>query len=326
MSTPDTRARLVGPVRSGRATPAPVRCAPTTCSASATPPRRWPARPCAARWAPRSTSAPAAASRRCELGDARPAGDRHRPVRSGAALRRHHRRPQRPDVGAARRRPGRAGRPGAGSTWWSATRRSSSARARPATPTATRAGPATRSAPSWRRRAAPAHRGRHDAVPGELGARLRRGLAGRVAGWVAGTGCDAWIVQREVSDPVEYVNLWLRDASEGGGIGERRFTDTDRPGRRPGSTGSTPEDRGVGFGVVTLRRSGRADPVVRAEDLRQASSRRWGRRSPPGSTGRTGSPGTHDLLRGPDRAPGLRLTQEADHDGDDWAVDARCSL
>ena len=36
----------------------------------------------------------------------------------------------------------------------------------------------------------------------------------RVAGWVAGTGCDAWIVQREVSDPVEYVNLWLRDASE----------------------------------------------------------------------------------------------------------------
>jgi len=38
--------------------------------------------------------------------------------------------------------------------------------------------------------------------------------ADRVAGWVAGTGLDAWVVQREVSDPVSYVRLWLSDASE----------------------------------------------------------------------------------------------------------------
>ena len=36
----------------------------------------------------------------------------------------------------------------------------------------------------------------------------------RVAGWFAGTGLDAWVIQREVADPVSYVNLWLADASE----------------------------------------------------------------------------------------------------------------
>jgi len=34
----------------------------------------------------------------------------------------------------------------------------------------------------------------------------------RVAGWLDGTGCDAWVVQREVADPAEYVELWLKDA------------------------------------------------------------------------------------------------------------------
>ncbi|WP_375485927.1 methyltransferase [uncultured Jatrophihabitans sp.] len=36
----------------------------------------------------------------------------------------------------------------------------------------------------------------------------------RVTGWVAGRGCDAWIWQREMADPGEYVALWLRDAGE----------------------------------------------------------------------------------------------------------------
>ena len=34
----------------------------------------------------------------------------------------------------------------------------------------------------------------------------------RVAGWLQGSGCDAWVVQREVADPAEYVELWLKDA------------------------------------------------------------------------------------------------------------------
>jgi methylase of polypeptide subunit release factors len=34
----------------------------------------------------------------------------------------------------------------------------------------------------------------------------------RLAGWLADTGCDAHVVQREVLDPSEYVELWLADA------------------------------------------------------------------------------------------------------------------
>jgi hypothetical protein len=34
----------------------------------------------------------------------------------------------------------------------------------------------------------------------------------RLDGWFAGSGCDAWVVQREVLDPAAYVELWLKDA------------------------------------------------------------------------------------------------------------------
>ena len=89
---------------------------------------------------------------------------------------------------------------------------------------------------------------------------------------------DAWIVQREVSDPVEYVQLWLRDAAEPNeGARAQAWLDWF----------DAVKAEAVGFGIVTLRRNGHANPVVRAR------------------------------LR---RAPGLRLTQEATHDEDDWAV------
>jgi Methyltransferase small domain len=135
----------------------------------------------------------------------------------------------------------------------------------------------------------------------------------RVSGWVAGTGCDAWIVQREISDPVEYVDLWLRDASE-----------TFDPARAQAWLDwfDSQKIEAVGFGLVTLRRAGRAEPVVRAEDLRQAVAAPLG-------TLIAGWLDRQDWLVGhPDlldvrlrRAPGLRLHQEADHDGEDWSVD-----
>src|SRR5262249_50900027 len=83
----------------------------------------------------------------------------------------------------------------------------------------------------------------------------------RVTGWVAGTGCDAWIVQREVSDPVEYVNLGTRDASE-----------TFDPARAQAWLDwfDTQRIEAVGYGVVTLRRLDRAQPRVRVSDLRAA--------------------------------------------------------
>jgi methylase of polypeptide subunit release factors len=143
----------------------------------------------------------------------------------------------------------------------------------------------------------------------------------RVAGWFAGSGCDAWVIQREVSDPVEYVNLWLRDASETvtstGGVDPARaqawldWFDANRI-------------EAVGFGLVTLRRGGRRDPVVRLEELRQSVE-------PPLGAQVVAWFDRQDWLAahpGPDllatrlrRPDGLRLTQEASHADGDWRVD-----
>ena len=81
----------------------------------------------------------------------------------------------------------------------------------------------------------------------------------RVAGWFAGTGCDVWAIQREVTDPLSYVNLWLGDAGQ-----------VD-PARRDAWLDWFDAHRieAVGFGIITARRSGHDDPVVRVEDLRQ---------------------------------------------------------
>lgn len=45
---------------------------------------------------------------------------------------------------------------------------------------------------------------------------VRRGAdwRDRVRGWLAGTGLHAWVVQRELADPVSYVSLWTSDAGE----------------------------------------------------------------------------------------------------------------
>jgi Methyltransferase small domain len=134
----------------------------------------------------------------------------------------------------------------------------------------------------------------------------------RVGGWVAGTGCDAWIVQREVSDPVEYVNLWLRDASE-----------AFDPARAQAWLDwfDTQKIEAVGFGLVTLRRAGRATPVVRAEDLRQSVAAPLGTLIAAWLDRQDWMAGQGDLLDTRlRRAPGLRLHQEADHDGEDWSV------
>jgi methylase of polypeptide subunit release factors len=136
----------------------------------------------------------------------------------------------------------------------------------------------------------------------------------RVGRWVEGTGCDAWIIQREVTAPVEYVDLWLRDASEPPDAGRaeawRDWFETNKV-------------EAVGFGVVTMRRSDRADPVVRIEEARQPID-------PPLGTHvvawlerqdwLAAHPGGAVLDVSYRRPDGLKLTQEAQHDGDEWAV------
>ncbi|WP_344451979.1 class I SAM-dependent methyltransferase [Actinocorallia aurantiaca] len=79
----------------------------------------------------------------------------------------------------------------------------------------------------------------------------------RVASWIS--GCDAWVVQRDVQDPAEYAELWLRDSCEAGTPEYRaRYGEWLDYFDRQGVTG-------VGFGWITLREGGDS---VRIEELR----------------------------------------------------------
>ena len=137
----------------------------------------------------------------------------------------------------------------------------------------------------------------------------------RVAGWVGGTGCDAWIVQREVSSPVDYVNLWLRDASE-----------AFDPARATAWLDwfEAQHISAVGYGLVTLRRNDRKDPIVRVEDLRAAS------RPPSGADVVAWFDRQSWVADQPDplavrytRPQGLRLNQQASFEGQEWTVDSQ---
>jgi methylase of polypeptide subunit release factors len=137
----------------------------------------------------------------------------------------------------------------------------------------------------------------------------------RVAGWIAGTGLDAWVIQREVADPMAYVSLWLADAA-----------DTADPDRRREWLDwfDAQKVEAVGFGLVTLRRGGHDDPVVRVEDLRQQPE-------PPFGAQVAGWFDRQDWLRDRDAgavlaaryraADGLILRQEARLGDGGWAVD-----
>lgn len=88
---------------------------------------------------------------------------------------------------------------------------------------------------------------------------------GRVEGWLAGAPCDAWIWQREVVGPDEYVSLWLRDAGEVPG--------TPRWRERYDSWRTWFDDAriaAVGMGLVTVWRNDAGPVSVICEDVPQA--------------------------------------------------------
>lgn len=137
----------------------------------------------------------------------------------------------------------------------------------------------------------------------------------RVAGWVAGTGCDAWVAQREVQDPAEYVGLWLRDA---GGAADAEHD------RRYGEWLDAFRDmdaEGVGFGWVVLHRGGTHGATgPRVEDVSSAPRLPRGDEVAALVAARAGwsSYDAFALLDAcPRRAPGLVLREEdrADADG-----------
>lgn len=83
----------------------------------------------------------------------------------------------------------------------------------------------------------------------------------RVRSWVP-RGCDAWIVQREVQDVTQYTELWLRDA------GDHRAAPEEYRERYEAWLDEF-EARGtkaVGFGWITLRKSGAKEPSVLVEE------------------------------------------------------------
>ncbi|WP_425547823.1 DUF7059 domain-containing protein [Actinocorallia longicatena] len=79
----------------------------------------------------------------------------------------------------------------------------------------------------------------------------------RVDSWI--DGCDAWVVQRDVQDPAEYTELWLRDSCETGTPEYRtRYGEWLDYFERHKVTG-------IGFGWITLRAGGSS---VKIEELR----------------------------------------------------------
>jgi hypothetical protein len=123
---------------------------------------------------------------------------------------------------------------------------------------------------------------------------------------------DLWAIQREVQDPLDYVRLWLADASE-----------KHDPHRAARWLDWFTEHRiaGVGFGLITARNNGAADPAVVCEDLRQQVEPPLGSRVAEWFERRDWLR-ANDLLAARYRlADGLQLRQEATIGEEGWVVD-----
>ncbi|MBY8881405.1 DUF7059 domain-containing protein [Actinacidiphila acidipaludis] len=83
----------------------------------------------------------------------------------------------------------------------------------------------------------------------------------RLAAWMP-AGCDAWVVQREVQDVAQYAELWLRDA------GDHRADPAAYAERYDAWLEEFERAKvtGIGFGWITLHKSGTAEPVVSVEE------------------------------------------------------------
>ncbi|NLG45418.1 methyltransferase [Gordonia sp. (in: high G+C Gram-positive bacteria)] len=80
----------------------------------------------------------------------------------------------------------------------------------------------------------------------------------RVREWVESTGLDAWVVQRELADPISYVSLWVSDAGES-------VTDAAERGARWLDWFEQEGIVAIGMGSITFRKptqSREADVVI----------------------------------------------------------------
>ncbi|MBQ0985398.1 methyltransferase [Streptomyces sp. F63] len=83
----------------------------------------------------------------------------------------------------------------------------------------------------------------------------------RIRAWVP-PGCDAWIVQREVQDVSQYAELWLRDAGDHRAGPEAYAARYEAWLEEFEARGTT----AVGFGWISVRKSGSVRPSVIAEE------------------------------------------------------------
>jgi methylase of polypeptide subunit release factors len=90
----------------------------------------------------------------------------------------------------------------------------------------------------------------------------------RVRGWFDGSGCDGWVVQRELAAPEDYVTAWLRDTDEGPRFDELYDEWLDWFQSR--------RVEAVAFGVLAMRR--RTDPhgSVVLDDVTHPVAPTWG--------------------------------------------------
>ncbi|MEP6559764.1 MAG: methyltransferase [Nakamurella sp.] len=89
----------------------------------------------------------------------------------------------------------------------------------------------------------------------------------RVGSWVSGTGLDAWVVQRELADPAEYVGLWLTDAGEDGKSSGSDSAAAVRLAMNWLDYLAAEHVQGIGMGMITLRRSESDQPSVTLDEI-----------------------------------------------------------
>ena len=139
----------------------------------------------------------------------------------------------------------------------------------------------------------------------------------RVARWVDGIGCDAWVAQREVQDPAEYVGLWLRDAGGLSGDPQARAEHDRRYAEWLDAFRHMDAD-GIGFGWIVLHRGGTYGAQgPRIEDVAQAPRQPRGDELAALVAARAGW-ATLDAIAlldaRPRRAPGLRILEQEQAD------------
>jgi SAM-dependent methyltransferase len=134
----------------------------------------------------------------------------------------------------------------------------------------------------------------------------------RIRSWFEGTGCDAWVVQRELAAPEEYVTAWLRDTDEA--AFDDRYDDW---------LDSFDGVDAVAFGIVAMHRpaDGHVTGVV-LEQVDHPTSATWGEEVVAHFARRRLLEG--DLLAVPlALRPDVRLDQVASRGAAGWEIGAR---